>query len=151
MEYCKSTFRSAIALRCAAAFTVLVAMIVGCGRSDRATVYPAEGQVLWYGKPLAGAHVVFYPKQTSDGKPIAPRAQTGSDGRFRLGTYDADDGAPEGDYAVTVHYYPIRPGEGGASGNALPPKFASAKTTDLHVQIAKGPNALPPLELTARR
>jgi len=61
------------------------------------------------------------------------------------------DGAPEGRYAVTVLYYPIRPGDGGASGNALPPKFASAKTTDLQVQIAKGTNTLPALELTARR
>ena len=52
---------------------------------------------------------------------------------------------------MTVLYYPMRPGDGGASGNALPPKFASAKTTDLQVQIAKGTNALPALELTARR
>jgi hypothetical protein len=137
--------------------TIVAALLAtasaGCGKGQggRLAVYPAEGQVLWKGKPLAGAQVVFYPKGPADERPVAPRAQTDSNGHFQLGTYERADGAPEGDYAVTVIYYAMRPQDGGAGPNALPKKYASAKTTDLQVKIAKDTSALPALVLNDPR
>ena len=127
----------------------IVVMAMGCGRSDHAPVYPAEGQVFWSGKPLAGAQVVLYPRGTSEADAVAARARTDLEGRFRLSTYGAADGAAEGEYLVTVVQYQPRQQDGGwvPGPNVLPAKYASAKTTDLRVQIAKGANALPPLVL----
>lgn len=117
-------------------------MVAGCGRraGDRGRLYPVEGQVLLDTKPLPGALVVLYPQGVADD--AAPsRAKAGPDGRFRLQTFAADDGAPAGEYAVTVVSYPVKPGDGGASTNVLPKKYASRKTTDLRVKIDKDPAA----------
>ena len=123
---------------------------LGCGKGNgRSAVYPAEGQVLVNGQPLAGAQVVFYPQSQSGENTVAPRAQTESDGRFKLTTYANADGAPEGEYVVTVLHYPLRQVNGGwaPGSNSLPPKYASPKTTDLRAQIVKGTNSLPALTL----
>ncbi|MGA2031269.1 MAG: hypothetical protein ABSG68_03345 [Thermoguttaceae bacterium] len=129
----------------------LAAALAGCSRAPaRLPVQPVEGQVLWNGKPLAGAAVVFYPQGwQTDGSTRAPRAQTGSDGKFHIGTYDKGDGAPEGQYLVTVVHFPMVPrGSDVVPGpNVLPKKYASPKTTDLHVQVTKGTNTLPVLAL----
>ncbi len=126
--------------------------IAGCskGRHDRIAVYPAEGQVLWQGAPLAGAQVVLLsPQQSKDAKTIPSRGRTDTNGKFRLTTYEAGDGAPEGDYAVVVTCNPVvKTDDGWVVGpNTLPRKYANVKTTDLRVTLTKGPNTLPPLDL----
>ncbi len=142
-----------VTLPSAIAAALLATAPAGCGNGQggRSAVYPVEGQVLWNGKPLAGAQVAFYPKGPVEGRPFFPRAQTDPNGHFQLGTYEKADGAPEGEYAVTVLYYAVRPGEGGAGPNVLPKKYASAKTTDLQVKIAKDSGTLPALVLNDPR
>jgi len=131
---------------------LLTTATTGCGKKgDRLDAHPAEGQILWKGKPLAGAEVVFYRKGAADEKPLAAKAQTDSNGHFRLSTYEKEDGAPEGEYAVTVIYYAMKPNEGGAGPNVLPKKYASAKTTDLQVKIASDTSTLPALVLNDPR
>ena len=138
-------------LSAALAVSVLAVGIAGCGegRVEHSAVYPVEGQVIWNGKPLAGAMVILYPQGEAKTDVRAAAAQTGPDGRFRVGTYDAGDAAPEGQYAVTVVHFPLvqRGGDSVPSPNVLPAKYASPKTTDLHVQVAKGANTLPALVL----
>ena len=143
---------SASMLAFALAATVMGLTLVGCGsrHGDRGTLYPAEGQVFLNKEPLAGALVVLYPQGVSDEKPVPSRAQTGPDGRFRVSTFGTADGAPEGEYAVTVVQYPLQQDGSGwvSSPNALPKKYASPKTTDLRVQIGDGKDTLPALVLT---
>ena len=93
--------------------------------------------------------VIFYPQGETGSNLRAPRAQTGPDGRFHIGTYNADDGAPEGQYAVTVVHFPlVQKGADSVPGpNVLPKKYASPKTTDLRVQVVKGASTLPALVL----
>ena len=135
----------------AIAANVMLLALVGCGKhhGERGELYPAEGQVFLNQQPLAGAIVVLYPQGLADAKAVPSRAQTGPDGRFRVGTFAAADGAPEGEYAVTVVQYPLQQdGSGWTAGpNALPAKYASLKTTDLRVQIGDGENTLPALVL----
>lgn len=138
---------------CPAFLTLALALnltsLAGCSRGGRAAVYPAEGQVVLDGKPLAGAQVVFYPQGTKDGETIPSRAQTDEQGRYRLSTYEKEDGAPEGQYDVTVvHYRARQDGSGFVPGpNALPTKYASPKTTDLHVTVSRDTTSLQPIVL----
>jgi hypothetical protein len=125
--------------------------IAGCGRSGSVTpLYPVEGQVLWNGKPLAGASLVFCPREQSAAKNgVSPRAHSDVNGRFRVSTYSAGDGAAEGQYAVVVRCTPVvDTGGGSAPGpNILPRKYARAESTDLQVTVAKGATVLPALDL----
>jgi hypothetical protein len=131
---------------------VLALTVTGCGKKqgDRVQVYPTEGQVVWDGQPLAGALVVLHPKGQPGVKGVSTRAQTNQEGRFRVSTYDAADGAPAGEYAVTVQYYPLeKQGESYVAGpNSLPSIYANPATTALSVRVVEGKNTLPPLTLS---
>lgn len=77
----------------------------GCGeKTDRVEVFPVHGKVVANGQPAEGARVVFYPKvKEVGGMPMpAPAATTDASGEYRLESYDPEDGAPAGDYVVTV-------------------------------------------------
>lgn len=133
------------------ALLVLVAaagLLVGCSSSDGVTLFPVEGEIKLNGQPLAGAQVVFHPRQPKDKVPPA-RAQTDSSGHFKLTTFDTHDGAPAGAYSVTVEYFPLlqQQGEFIAGRNILPPKYASPATTDLKIEVAAGPNKLTRLDI----
>lgn len=84
---------------------VILAVLTGCGRDQnhlRSPVYPVEGQLLVSGMPAANAKIAFHPVHHQEGRSICPVAITGPDGTFRLTTYSAHDGAPAGEYYVTV-------------------------------------------------
>jgi hypothetical protein len=109
--------------------------------------HPARGKVVFNGKPVAGAYVVF---QSTAREPRPPRADalTGRDGSFTLSTYVANDGAPAGAYAVTVEWRrPLFTAEGRPGPNRLPARYASPKTTPLKAKIKAGTNEQT-LELT---
>jgi hypothetical protein len=73
----------------------LAALTTGCqGRPSK-----VEGIVTLDGKPVEGATVTFFPVDGS-GRPAS--AVTGSDGVFRLTTFNTGDGALPGTYKVTV-------------------------------------------------
>lgn len=70
----------------------------GVGGGDQKKVYPVTGKITLNGAAVAGATVTFSPKQ---GQPVAT-GRTNSSGEYALTTYDANDGAAEGDYVVLV-------------------------------------------------
>src|SRR5687767_10889460 len=80
----------------------------GCGPSDPGLkpVYPVQGSLFVKGKPAKGAVVMFHPLPLETGRPTALRSRgtVGDDGSFRLTTYNTDDGAPAGEYVVTVYW-----------------------------------------------
>jgi hypothetical protein len=74
-------------------------------------VYPVRGQVVFEGCAVPGAQVVFH-LVNPDTKKLtrAADALTDADGSFVLSTYQANDGAPAGEYKVCVlpnRYPPI--------------------------------------------
>src|SRR5262245_50678521 len=86
----------------------------GCGaKEQRRPAHPVRGAVLVDGKPATKALVVFHPLNDPDPKALRPHGEVGPDGAFTLSTYSSGDGAPAGDYAVTVHWF-----AGGASPGA---------------------------------
>ncbi len=91
-------------VRALAALAVLVTM--GCHKADadRVPVVPVAGAVVFDGKPTPGALVVFHPAQ-GDQSPTPPAQGTvRDDGTFELTTYTANDGAPPGEYKVTIEW-----------------------------------------------
>ncbi|WP_165071438.1 transthyretin-like family protein [Paludisphaera rhizosphaerae] len=81
---------------------VLLAGLVGCGGSGQATVYPVAGTLTVNGQPAANAMIAFHPLDRAGSPAVLSVASTGPDGAYRLTTYTAGDGAPAGEYAVTI-------------------------------------------------
>lgn len=81
----------------------LVAMatvsVFGCsGDTGRPKMAPVSGQVTFQGKPVEGAIVSF----SAEGSPRVASGTTDANGRYKLTTFDTNDGAPVGDHAVTI-------------------------------------------------
>jgi hypothetical protein len=130
-----------------------VAVLVGgCARSDgERPVYPVQGAVWYEGHPLANATVVFHPRDPECGE--RPLGKTDANGAFALSTRGSNDGAPEGEYAVTVIYCPVVaiPGDEPVPGpNVLPAHYATPTATRLSARIVPGPNTLERFELRLR-
>ncbi|HEY1065317.1 MAG TPA: hypothetical protein VGE52_04380, partial [Pirellulales bacterium] len=111
---------------------------------DRVAVYPVTGKVLFKGKPAPGATVVLTPAKPLPNVPT-PRANVLADGTFKASTYDSDDGAPQGEYKVTVIWY--KPGvENGVpvqgTQNVVPAKYSSPDTTPEVARVEAGPTTL---------
>jgi hypothetical protein len=125
-----------------------------CGKSTpevkgKLPVFPVKGTVEIDGRPLSRAELVFYPFGTGFPTGSAknlPQARTDGDGNFSVSTYAENDGAPAGDYRVTVKW---RGDEGRTDdeGNLLPAKYANPRTTQLRAKVEEGENTLPPLEI----
>jgi hypothetical protein len=96
---------------------------------------------------------VFHPvdpalEKAASGKPFA---KVGADGSFTLTTYEEGDGAPEGQYGITVDWRPAPKNskqpklslgdEGGGGGQSvLNPKYSNPNTPFMTVTIKKGDN-----------
>lgn len=127
---------------------------VGCSGSSntkvngRPPVYKASGKVMYQGKPLADALVLYHPVNGE----ISAYGRTNSKGEFVLETFGVNDGAPEGSYKVVVTKteYNVKrtaydsPQEKSAARipkPLLPIKYSRKETTDLKAEIRKsGPN-----------
>jgi hypothetical protein len=142
---------------------LFVLLIQGCAggdeTGDRSKVYPVTGKITLSGAPVVGAAVTFSPKGQ---QPVA-LGRTNDSGIYSLTTYDAADGASEGDYTVLVtkagapagsettpapaHQTsgPVllqahKPGRRGAkkgddSGSLLPSKYGDRSKTDLSATV----------------
>ena len=109
---------------------------------NRKPVHPVKGKVLVQGWPAAGAFVLFTPvNEPPEAPDPRPRAETQQDGSFVAFTYDANDGAPVGEYKVTVMW------PGREESDRLRGRYADSGTTRLRATVKEGPNELPPFEL----
>ncbi len=79
-------------------------VILGCGEepSFKTTVpvFPASGKILNQGKPLTGVILLFH--STDFNQKIKSQATADDDGKFVVTTFKSADGAPEGDYIITL-------------------------------------------------
>jgi len=139
------SLQTQIATALAGAVLSLAVMASGCSRqAPTLEVHPVTGQVTYNGKPAAGAHVTFHPKVQQIAHPI-PSAKADPQGNFSLTTYRAEDGAPLGEYSVTVELRPVitKDGEIELGPNVLPLQYSSPKTTKVVARVAEGVNSVP--------
>jgi hypothetical protein len=131
-------------------FTLSTLIVAGCG-GGRPAVVPAGGKVM-YNKttPPVGALVVFHPASLDIEKQIGgkPVGKVKEDGTFTLTTYEEGDGAPEGEYGVTIDWRgPPKAGklslsgEGEGDGGGAPrlkPKYSNPQQPFTKVTVKKG-------------
>jgi hypothetical protein len=95
------------AIRPASQLLVCALVALGCGGPKRKPVFTTEGKVLLAdGTPAINVTVFLHPP-SSDPDPVRPLGVTDERGMFKLTSYDANDGAPAGEYVVTLIYEPL--------------------------------------------
>jgi hypothetical protein len=136
---------------CLLAAGALVALAAGCGRTKGPRLYQVKGSVRINGEPARDVNVIFTPVAPPQGgdTPLSPAAVTGEDGSFRLMSFEPGDGAPAGDYQVTVIYPMNRFNKYLAGIDRLGGKFANPKASRLTVKVEQHRNDLPPFDLKA--
>lgn len=115
---------------------------------SRLSLSPVTGRVLVDGAPAEGASVVFHPLDPK--QDVKPRGAVGADGTFKLTTYLPGDGAPSGDYKVTVEWYKLietPQGDPTPGPNLLPSEWSKPETT-VHKVTVSGSTELPPFQVT---
>jgi hypothetical protein len=124
-----------------------------CG-SDRKRLVPVKGRVLFNGKPVPHALVVFHPLQDAGPHTIRPRGKVAEDGTFQLTTFDPHDGAPPGEYGVTVEWWLTQASKNSPEGSDLPPanrlpaRYSRVATSGLRATITDGVCELQPFQLS---
>jgi 3',5'-cyclic AMP phosphodiesterase CpdA len=114
----------------------------GVYAANRKPTHPVQGKVYFEGTPAANAQVVFH-LSSADGKNYtrAGDALVEADGSFTLTTYTANDGAPIGDYAVTITLRsPQWDDQGKAGPNQLPARYSRPQSSGLQAKVKEGPN-----------
>jgi len=137
------------------AWVALGLFTAGCSPKS-SKVHPVQGRIMVAGKPAARALVIFHPENPADEKAIHPSAEVDADGNFRLTSFRSGDGAPEGQYRISVVWYLANPKPHAAEGddanirNYLPEVYARAETTPLRATVTRGTNNLPTFELKTK-
>lgn len=126
---------------------VALCSFASCGSGPKQLpTFEVKGQVLQAGKPVPHATVVFHPAFDLGPDVSKPRGTTSEDGSFTLSTYGAADGAPEGDYKVTVEQWLTTNPEKGPESR-LPKKYAKPDDSGLTVKVTTGKNEIPAIQL----
>ena len=133
----------------------------GCGQTPRetATVFPVAGRFTINGKPASGALVSFIPLTApAEGRRAIPsQARADANGAFKLTTFLTADGAPEGDYKVTLYWpapSPAAAPQGDDDDAVLGPdqlrgRFASADKSNLRAHVPAKPTNFAVVDLAS--
>jgi hypothetical protein len=128
--------------------------------------FPVRGKVVIEGEMASGAFVVFHPvavvktekgdvdkKSTPD--EVAPQRAMPSgvadkDGNFELTSFRPKDGAPAGDYIVTLQWQKmvVKNEDVIAGPNLVPPAYGKAQLSPLRVKVVEGENKLPTFRIS---
>lgn len=120
---------------------------LGCGEDWQAQTYPAHGRIAINGEPPVGAVVELHSTgEQPDVRNSRPWAVVQEDGSYILSTYERDDGAPPGEYAVTIRWPPdvSQPSLADRLGGA----YSKAERSKWSVRISEEENEIPPIEIT---
>ncbi len=132
-----------------ACLLLLLCLTVSCGKG-REPVHPVRGKVLYHGEPAVHAYVIFHPVAASEAaRQMRPHGVVGPDGTFQLKTYRDGDGAPPGDYRVTIEWpgedprNPSEPNEPGSmpiGPDRLQGRYANPEASGLRATVVEVEN-----------
>jgi hypothetical protein len=140
---------------------LLALFFVGAGcreREQRVPVFPVRGAVFADGKPAAKALVIFHPVNgaaapAADVDAPRPTGEVAADGSFSLSTYTAGDGAPAGEYTITVSWPEGSSSIGGdadAGPDRLGGRYLNPQTSGLRARVNETATDIPPFQLKPR-
>lgn len=120
--------------------------------------YPVSGQLTLDGAAVAGVLVELHPVEGTPAavRDLRPSGKTDESGSFQISTYQPDDGAPAGEYTVTVIWMgpdpqdaaDAQPQYGGLPQiDLLDSKYADPATSTIKVTIDDQANTLEPFSL----
>ena len=144
------------------AFVLVLALLLpGCIKQEfqnlRQPTHAVQGQVTLDGEPVANATIVFKPVDVAKFKwREQPQAKSDAEGRFTVFTYEANDGAPAGDYRVGIAILAAAEEEGSdqvrreKAAVKIPARYGDAATSGLAAKVEAKPTELPPFELSSR-
>ena len=115
----------------------------------RTETFPVTGSLTYEGEPMAGAMLAFFPAADQS---ATSHGVSDESGNYTLSTHLTGDGAPAGQYIVTI-YWPDRRGLKSTSPeeedspeqtlpNRLPKAYSRAKTSALRATVEAGPNQI---------
>jgi UDP-2,3-diacylglucosamine pyrophosphatase LpxH len=107
----------------------------------KVATHPVDGQLRIDGQPYVGAMVTFhrYNATTKRFNSVC-NGKTDEKGRFQISTYVRNDGAPLGEFSVTVTKAIAIDEEGEPVKNQLPEQYATPARSPLKVTIKEGTN-----------
>lgn len=141
--------RIVLLMQMAAILAVLLCASCAKQQGERVPVYPVRGRVTVNGLPAENAEVGFYP--LAEGQRLYPRGRVQADGSFQMSTYELNDGAPPGEYVVTIVWRdPPPPGSASDAPEGpdrLKNRFGNYQTSKLRAQVQAADNEQPPFDL----
>jgi hypothetical protein len=115
----------------------------GVSTKSRKPTQPVRGTLYVDGSPAAGAIVQLWPVLGKEKARYSAQAMTEADGSFTVSSYTAFDGAPAGEYRISVTWpRPLVDASGKPGRNVLPAKYASPETSGLTRTVVAGENVL---------
>ena len=120
------------------------------GPSRPVAVHPVKGKAVMEGSPMAGAHLVLYPGPDSKiPVGITSRGTVADDGTFELSTFDHKDGAPTGEFVVTVVWSKpvIVDGETQSGPSLVSTVYSKPDSSPLRIKITADAKELAPIEV----
>lgn len=127
---------------------VMVLGLIGCSGGPK-PAFPVSGKVVdAEGKAARGAMIVFHPTP-EETDPTKPVARVDERGEFKLTTYAEGDGAPAGDYAVTIIWPTPRKSPFEQEGpDQLNGDYANARSPKIRFTVQKTQeNRVPEIQL----
>jgi hypothetical protein len=130
-----------------AAGCLLALLLLGCGGGAESgpRIYPVRGTVHYQGRPAGGVMVVFH-RQDVEGSERS-YGKTLPDGSFKLSTLSAGDGAPLGQYRITLTWPPTEDEEAPGLTDKLGGRYADPHKSAFLWEVKPEPNIIPPFEL----
>ena len=135
-------------------FVVLALFVCSCSEEklNRKATYPITGEVHVDGQPAADLAVTFHNVNGMDtAEPTLTATRTDENGKFSASTYDAGDGAPEGEYSVTFEWNKLNTVSMSFDGDKLDGKYNDPKKSTFKIKVEDGkPADMGKIELTTK-
>ena len=141
-----------------AVVSVAFAALAASSCSRPAALFPVEGKVFFEGEPATGALVVLHPAVDPAPAAVRPSGYVGADGRVKLTSYLSSsrsygDGAPAGEYIVTITWLPTDVKEylskrpNAPLPDKLQGRYSQPQNSTLRANVLQRPTELPRIDL----